>query len=487
MIQLLIKRIGALFFSLTVIIVIGFWLTQAMPGDPVQRMLSTTNHLEVGNIENYSQKYDQLYYQLGYEIPDFYFTWTNLCVPDSFYKIPQLNRRNQLILLSSETGNPSKVYAFRKVEEQLMFQISNSNKIGKEVKIELQTFVNRIQQQIKIAEISASIKNCKEFNKVQDVELLTSFDLVKKYFYTFEIEKAGWKLWVPVIKFHSKNHFQQWLFGSTNIATTNYNDRGIFQGDLGYSTVTHRSVSSILKKAFEITFILSTLAIFIALFFSIPIAIVLVLFRNKKIVQLAPGILLFIYTIPVFFLGTLLLMIFANTSVIVLFPSSGIAPAGGFSLSLSSWQIFLHTLPYLVLPLITYTIGSLAFFIRLVQASLIDQLDTDYVKTARAKGASEKRIVSIHALRNCLIPLVTSAATAFPAMISGSIILENIYSIPGMGTEMVRAVQNLDYPVMIGFFLLMGVVTICVYMFSDLLHSYIDPRIHLQMKEEAHA
>jgi len=485
MIQLLIKRIGALFFSLTVIIIIGFWLTKSMPGDPVQRMLGRANQSELGHSNFSSQKYDELYYQLGYQLPDFYLTWSNPYIPDSFYRAPQQNRRNQLIALSASCGNPLNVYSFRKVEEQLMYEIENSKTISSNDKIVLRLFAYKIQNLLSAEEISIFINKTKCFNNLKDENICLTYQKVIEQFQVFSHHKSSWKKWIPVISFHKQNRFHSWLLGdkfSENPEARELN-KGVINGDLGYSTVSHRPVYIILKKAFTITFILSAISILVSVLLAIPTAVFLTLYRHKKIVKLAPGVLLFIYTIPSFFIGTLLLMLFANPSVFNFFPSSGVAPAEGFNPIFSVFQKFIYAVPYYVLPVITYVVGSFAFFIKLTQSLLEDQLGKDYIRTARAKGVSDKRIIGFHSLRNCLIPIITTSTTAFPVMISGSIVLENIFSIQGMGTEMIRSLQNQDYPVLIGFFLLMGVVSIIIFFLSDLLNSFVDPRIRIEKKE----
>ncbi len=484
MIQLLIKRIGAMILSLLVIVIIGFGLMESLPGDPVLRILGRSQQQVISSAEFNLAKYDQLYYELGYHLPKFYFTWTSLAVPDSFYRVPQLERRAQLIALSSSTGNPRKVYQFRKSEERFKDAINNSVEINNVIKISLREFANRLLQCKTTDEINSIFKTNTDINEITDHLVTNEFQNLISISRSFNNETSSYKKWIPVISFHKINKFHLWFFGNINEFSTynDFNNKGIIHGDLGLSTVSHRSVSSILFKSFSITFILSFLAILVSVFFSIPIAVKFAIYRNRFIVKLTPGILLFINTIPLFFIGTLLLMLFANANVFNFFPSSGIAPAGGFDENLSGLQIVYYSLPYLILPMVAYTLGSLTFFIRLIQSSLEEQLTTDYIRTARAKGVEERKVIGYHALRNSLLPLITIATTAFPAMISGSILLENIFSIPGMGTEIVRALQNQDYPVMIGFFLLMGFVTIIIYMFADLLYSIIDPRFFNQNK-----
>ena len=136
-----------------------------------------------------------------------------------------------------------------------------------------------------------------------------------------------------------------------------------------------------------------------------------------------------------------------------------------------------HQLPYLVLPLITLTYGSFAFLSRIMRVGMIEIVSQDYIRTARAKGLSENKVIFKHALRNSLLPIITVFAAIFPTCIGGSVIIEVIFSIPGMGTEIFNAVLNYDYPMIVSFFTLIGFLTMVGYLVSDILYAVVDPRI----------
>ena len=136
-----------------------------------------------------------------------------------------------------------------------------------------------------------------------------------------------------------------------------------------------------------------------------------------------------------------------------------------------------HRMPYLILPIITYTYGSFAFLSRIMRIGMIDVVSQDYIRTARAKGLGEGKVILKHALRNSLLPIITVFAAIFPMAIGGSIILEMIFSIPGMGLEIINAIYNYDYPMIITVFTLSGFLTMVGYLVSDILYAVVDPRI----------
>jgi peptide/nickel transport system permease protein len=185
---------------------------------------------------------------------------------------------------------------------------------------------------------------------------------------------------------------------------------------------------------------------------------------------------------PAFWVATLLLLVFANPTVLHWFPSSGVKPATGYPADASLLEKVKLSLPYLILPTIAYTYGSLAFLSRLTRSSMLEILHQDYVRTARAKGLPERVVIYKHAFRNALLPIITVFANILPATLGGSVILESIFSIPGMGLETFHAIQNQDYPVIVGVFTLTGILTLIGYLLADVLYAAADPRIAFSKK-----
>jgi peptide/nickel transport system permease protein len=180
---------------------------------------------------------------------------------------------------------------------------------------------------------------------------------------------------------------------------------------------------------------------------------------------------------PSFWLATLLLMTFANPDVFHIFPASGIKPAAGYPDGASIFEKIKITLPYIILPAICYTYSSFAFLSRTMRVSMIEVIGQDYIRTARAKGLPENKVIWKHAFRNSLLPIITVFANIFPAAIGGSVILESIFTIPGMGSETIFAIQNNNYPMIIAVLTITGFLTLVGYLISDILYALVDPRI----------
>ena len=228
------------------------------------------------------------------------------------------------------------------------------------------------------------------------------------------------------------------------------------------------------------------MSILIAYLISLPIGIYSAYKKDSRTDKTLSLILFILYSLPTFFVGTVLLLFFANSDFYLWFPEAGIKDpviwGNHPEWSDSFWDIFnwsriKHQAPYLLLPIITYTYGSFAFLSRIMRIGMIDIVSQDYIRTARAKGLSEKTVILKHALRNSLLPIITVFASIFPMAVGGSIIIEVIFSIPGMGLEMFNALLNYDYPMIIAFFTLIGFLTMVGYLVADLLYAVVDPRI----------
>ena len=284
-------------------------------------------------------------------------------------------------------------------------------------------------------------------------------------------ENGGYKNYIPkIIWYGYHNQYHQWLFGGAN-------SKGIIRGDFGISYIKKEPVISIIKDKLIWSVFFSVVSILLAYMISIPIGIKLAEKPNSKSSKITQVTLFLLYSMPSFFVGILLLMLFANPDVISIFPPSGIKPIEGYADGASIFSKFIDSFPYMILPMICYTYSSLAFISKLTATSIHEQLGLDYIKTARAKGLSEKKIIYKHALKNSALPLITVFSSVFPSIVGGSVIIESIFTIPGMGLETVKAIISQDYPIVIAVITLSSVLTIFSYLLADILYAWVDPRI----------
>jgi len=284
---------------------------------------------------------------------------------------------------------------------------------------------------------------------------------------------GGYKNFIPKIVWYGlNNQYHRWLFGG-------FNSKGIIRGDFGMSISKKEPVIAIIKDKIGWSLFFSVLSIILAYLISIPIGIKIAHQPLSKFSKISQFILFLVYSMPSFFIGVLLLMLFANPDVISIFPPSGIKPIEGYSNESSLISKIIESLPYIVLPLICYTYSSLSFISNLTSVSVSQQLQLDYIKTAYAKGLSLKKILWKHALKNSALPLITVFTSIFPSIIGGSVIIESIFTVPGMGLETIRAIIAQDYPVVIAIITLSSGLTIFSYLLADILYAWVDPRIRI--------
>jgi len=283
---------------------------------------------------------------------------------------------------------------------------------------------------------------------------------------TLALDNNSWKKYVPVIHYYGgHNQYHHWLY---NI---------IFRGDFGISYQTQLPVIQEIKSRLPWSFTLSFLSIILAFGISIPVGMYAARYREKFFDKASSVVLFILYAIPNFFAATLLLVFFANPGFFNWFPESGVQDAVNFNNNWPIWTKIIHWIPYLVLPIITYTYSSIALLSRQMRAGAVEIFDYDFIKTARAKGLTESKILWKHVFRNALMPVITIFANVFPAAFVGSIIIESIFALPGMGREIYEAILNYDYPAIVAIFTIFGFLTLVGYLVADILYALVDPRI----------
>jgi ABC-type dipeptide/oligopeptide/nickel transport system permease component len=234
--------------------------------------------------------------------------------------------------------------------------------------------------------------------------------------------------------------------------------RGVLHGDLGRSLRLNEPVSTLVAHAYPATLALTVAALSIAIVLSIPAGVRSATRRNRWDDRALGFISLLGLSVPNFALGPLLILLFAIR--LDWLPVSG---AG-------SWR-------NLVLPAFTMGASLAAILTRMVRTSMLEELGQDYIRTARAKGLSERAVVYRHALRNALIPVVTVLGLQFGAMLAGAIVTETIFSWPGIGRLTISAISNRDYALVQGCLLCIGLTYVAVNFLTDLVYSALNPRI----------
>ncbi|WP_011579414.1 MULTISPECIES: ABC transporter permease subunit [Chelativorans] len=261
---------------------------------------------------------------------------------------------------------------------------------------------------------------------------------------------------------------------------------GVVQGDFGSSIVTKRPVMDDFLALFPATLELSICAIILAVAIGVPFGVLAAVKRGSWLDQSVMGFALVGYSMPIFWWGLLLIILFSGVlqwtpvsgriSLLYFFP-----PVTGFMLidSLLSGQAgaFKSALSHLILPTVVLATIPLAVIARQTRSAMLEVLGEDYVRTARAKGLPPRRVIGLHALRNALIPVVTTIGLQVGVLMAGAILTETIFSWPGIGKWMVDSVFRRDYAVVQGGLLLIAGIIMVVNLIVDVLYGLINPRI----------
>lgn len=236
---------------------------------------------------------------------------------------------------------------------------------------------------------------------------------------------------------------------------------------LGYSYKFTEPVWDVISVRLPKTLLLVGTSTLLALAVAIPLGVLQVVKKNHPSDYALTGLAFVLYAMPSFFLGTVLIEIFAfDARLLPVSPPSNASP----------FAVWTDPKGF-ILPVVTLAAITIATFSRYMRSSLLDAMAEDYIRTARAKGASSRRVLYGHALRNALIPIVTLLGLTLPGIVSGAVIVEDLFNYPGMGLLTVQAAENADIPTVLGTTLVITVATVIGSLIADILYVIVDPRI----------
>ncbi|UCG51614.1 MAG: ABC transporter permease [Candidatus Latescibacterota bacterium] len=243
--------------------------------------------------------------------------------------------------------------------------------------------------------------------------------------------------------------------------------------DFGNSFLDHRPVIKKISERLPPTLILNIASLFLALLLSIPLGLYSAVRQYSLFDKVGGTVLYMLYSLPEFWVALLLIMLFGVKLQVL--PFIGMESVGARDLGF--FPYLLDRILHMILPTICLTYGSLAFLSRFVRGSTLEVIRQDYVRTAKAKGLGDARVVYKHVFKNTLIPVLTLLGILLPTIISGSVILEFIFSWPGIGALFFESVLSRDYPTVMGLSFITAVMVLLSTLIADLLCAWSDPRI----------
>lgn len=436
-----IKRLFLFIPTLLLLSLFFFYLSKLSPGDP---MLQKLEQQKLTDRQEEMHSLDQLRQRFGLHHPTFYFSVHRKSSSDTLNRISNQTIKSNLQNWAYQCGSWNIVNDFYKHCKKLIFDKNLSLDEKKKILQLLQT---------------ASIKNINEKNLNTPL-----FDPLKEKLSQMKETNLWWHSILLNVKWNGlTNQYHNWL-------------KGIIIGDFGTSYQDGRSVNTKISEALKWTLILSLSSLLISLLIATPLAVYTAFHPNSFLDKAINTFFLGLYSIPNFWVATLLIIYFTGGDYFDLFPSYGVGQVPDKSSWIQSLQIrFSH----LVLPVICISYGSFAFLFKQLRNSMKKELVKPYIQTAQSKGLPIKTILWKHAFRNASLPFITLLGKAFPLIISGSFVIEYIFSINGMGKLTLESFVARDYPIIFGILMIASLLTLVGNWLADIFYQFADPRISI--------
>lgn len=495
MFQYILKRLFYFVLTFFVISFFTFGLSKLAPGDPVKLALGATDSGSGQLTEKIAGDvaYQQMSEKMGMNLPVFYFAFNTAATPDTLFKILKNGERETMGALVKHYGNWPQIQEYYRSIQALeidLFKVQQdsanftdyANIRSSVPKLLAETKDSRIQNTIDTMVGSANNALLGAL-KPGVMRVAESYNKVKS-------EATPGLNFIPSFKFYgTNNQYHNWMFGQS-AWPRNQDDvaqarsEGFLRGDFGISYMDKRPVKSVMYDAVRWTLLLNIISIFIAYVISIPLGVQTAVHKDSAFDRFSTVALFALYSLPSFWVATILVVFLTTPEYgewLDWFPTYGLSSTS-VNADTPAWTRFWDTAYHLILPVFCITYGSFAYLSRQMRGGALSVLRMDFIRTARAKGLNESTIVWKHVFRNSLIPIITLFAYLFPAAISGSVAIEIIFSIPGMGKLAFEAINARNYPIVFTVVMFSAVLTMVGNLVADLLYSVVDPRISFTKK-----
>jgi peptide/nickel transport system permease protein len=476
------KRILIFLPTLFVISLVTFILIAAAPGDPAESMLNrSAGEGQASDKLAGDQAYRELRTKLGLDLPVFYFSLGSAASCDTINRIAKSDHRETLERMTYRYGNwpqiSSYYYAVNDMElASLQIKKDSANAVPLS---KLREITALFYLQDKENDIQGLLgEYTKSMGHPSLASLQAPFQKVQTAFAAVKSNTTVYKRFIPALHWNGQqNQYHRWLFGRAAWLGTEEDPnkaKGFIRGDFGISFFAKRPVSSMIWDSIGITMLISVLVILLEYLLAIPLGVNSAIRKGSKFDSTVTTVLFMLYSLPSFWIGTLAIFFLCGGDYLNIFPPywmSDVTWDDGFLLKLGDLAY------HLILPLLVATYGGFAFLTRQMRGSMVNVLRQDYIRTAFSKGLDDKTVFWSHAFRNSLLPIITIFASVFPALISGAIILEFLFTIPGLGQVTYAAVLQKDYPVILTNTMFAAILTLVGYLVADILYAVVDPRI----------
>lgn len=469
MVEYFVKRLLLFLPTLLLVSLVAFFLSRMAPGDPVMKYLVNDPFGTIStpqDLYNAERACQQAAAVLQLDKPGFYFSVNSAACPDTLYRIPVGFRKKSMVALLRQWGNWPLVQEYYSHIRRLDLKILEAADSLRSAAAPVLPVLRELYTTAEAPAIRSRLAKLKEMaagDAMLAAWLSSNLDSLQKKYARLEREATPWKHWVPTFRWHGPdNQYHNWV-------------SGFVRGNFGISLYERMPVGRKVKPALFWTVHLNLMAILLAFGIAIPLGVWSAVRKGRTTDRGITLGLFMLYSLPAFWVGTLLLIFFATpTYGMKLFAGPGLGAVRG---TMGYWEQLKAAAAHLLLPIICIAYPALAFIAKQVRGSMVEALNQDYVRTARAKGLPERVVVWRHAFRNALFPIITLIASVFPAAIAGSVAIEFIFNIPGMGWLTLHAILQNDWPVVFTVLMLGAVLTIAGMLVADVLYALADPRV----------
>lgn len=465
-----IRRILLFLPNLLLVTILVYALTSLVPGSPVESKMPEQGQFQDGaRIEafQYEREYTRQAIIMGLDKPVFYFSVRTAAYPDTLHKIfPESLRKNKQAL-----SRQLKSWAFtqnfhQKINELIratQHQLPNDT-TG--IVLALEKELRFLREEKDTALINDRMATLGGIAYMYDTLGLSLYNLEATWRSRHDA-KESFSWYLPAFDWHgTDNRYHHWL-------------TGILSGEWGTSIVNGRSTLLLIRKALNWTLTLNFTALLGVLLISIPLGIYAAWYKGSNFDVWSHRIVYLFYSIPAFWLASLgITFLTSDTygSFWHWFPTAGIT---NYRPDLGFFQNLQEMYPALFMPVIVLILPSLAYLFRQMRISMLEEMSKPYAFAARARGIEGRRLLWKVLFPNASYPIITMVGGAIPGLIAGSLIIEVIFSIPGMGRLMYESLKTQDWGIMFGVILIGTLIIMISYLITDLLYAWIDPKVKL--------
>ena len=461
MARYLLKRLLLLVPTLLLVSLIAFLLQESVPGDPVARHLgAAASESPWGQTDRraYEAAYARAVAETGADRPAFYLTWRPISEPDTLHRILPIPEREAFRAWCHRSGGPDAPSRWFQALDHAVSEIDRDEALSPASRELLLRVTENLRVQTDRPGVLAALSDWPDTLRVPlRTQTLAALPALQP--------GRGWRNWVPAIDLHgTDNRYHRWLVG-------------LLRGEGARSRTDGRAVTEKIGEAAQWTLGMNAVAIMLAYLAGIPLGVWMAGRAGKPSERLASILLFSAYAIPGFWMGTLLLVFLTTPQYgLDLFPSLG---TGDIPSDAGLWEAWTIRAGHLILPVFCLTYGSVAFITRQVRNAMLEELKKDYIRTAWAKRLSRRVVLWRHAFPNAVFPLITLFAQVQPSALAGSVAVEVIFSIPGMGRLTYASILAQDWPVVYGILFMAAALTLAGSLLADILYALADPRIRL--------